>query len=183
MNLRSLAVAGATTAIVAASALAPSAAFADPRVSFSASTVCPGEFVMLTFDGFTDGTVVPLTAPEYAAVWSSNNPTPYVLETVGYNGSFPYGAFTSVALGQTYTYAIVTASNGTDPLTIQSIVSSASIQVLAECGSPAPEPAAESLPDTGASASTMGALALGAAALGLGGAALARRARRTTASN
>jgi LPXTG-motif cell wall-anchored protein len=183
MKLRSLAVAGATTAIVAASALAPSAAFADSRVSFSASTVCPGEFVMVTFDGYTDGTVVPLTAPEYAAVWSSNNPTPVVLETVGYNGLFPYEAFTSVALGQTYTYAIVTASNGSDPLTIQSIVSSASIQVLAECGSPAPEPAAESLPDTGASASTMGALALGAAALGLGGAALARRARRTTASN
>ena len=177
MNLRSLAIAGATTAVVASSALAPSAAFADSRVSFSASTVCPGEFVIVTFDGYTNGFVVPLTAPEYGAVWTTDNPIPIVLENEGYNGDFPYEAF-QMAVGGTYTYAIVTASNGSDPLTIQSIVSSASIQVLAECGSPAPEPAAESLPDTGASASSMGALALGAAALGLGGAVLVRRARR-----
>ncbi len=175
MNLRSLAIAGATTAIVAASALAPTAAFADSSAFWSQPTICPGETVTLTVNGISDGQQVTLTAPEFFRAQVGTLP-PLLNSGVG-TGGFTWDML-SFYQGQTYTLEVITGGDLNDPYA-GTVLSTSSLQILTECAAPAPE----SLPDTGASSSTMGALALGAAALGLGGAALARRARRTTASN
>jgi LPXTG-motif cell wall-anchored protein len=172
MKLRSLAVAGVTTAIVAASALAPSAAFADSSAFWSQPTICPGETVTLTVNGISDGQQVTLTAPEYFRAQIGTLP-PSLNSGIG-TGQLTWAQL-SVFQGQTYTLDVITGGDLNDP-SVGTVLSTSSVQILSECAAPAPEP--ESLPDTGASASTMGALALGAAALGLGGAVLVRRARR-----
>jgi LPXTG-motif cell wall-anchored protein len=179
MKLQSLAIAGATTAIVAGAVIASPAVAADQSASFSQSTLCPGETVTLTANGISDNQSVQLTPPDFFRIQSGSNPT-YL------TGSITVGSFTwdmlSVFQGQSYNIEVITNGDLSDP-TAGTVLSTTSLQILSECAAPAPEPEAEALPNTGASSSTMGALALGAAALGLGGAALARRARRTTASN
>jgi LPXTG-motif cell wall-anchored protein len=168
-------------ALVAGAVIAPSAAFADSTVSFSQSTICPDEWVTISSNGYSDGTVVSLPLGQYSIVYSTNQPTPYVYDVSQSTGLFPYAAFAPY-IGETVTFAIVTADQIGLIYTITSTVSSATIQVLSECGSPAPEPEAEALPNTGASAGTMTALSLGATVLGLGGAVLTRRARRAAST-
>lgn len=166
MKLKTSLATGAALSFVMFGALAPSAAFAASSITFSASTICPGESILITTNGFSDGTVVPLTAPEYSAISWTNQPIPVVLGTTGDNGVFPYGAFEPF-IGQTYTYSIVTATNVNDPTSITSTVSSASVNVLAECGSapepdPAPTPTDSGLPNTGIDLSIAG-MTLGSA--------------------
>ncbi len=179
MNISSRVAVGTIVSIAAISMLAPTAAFATSSVSWSQATICPGESVTLTVNGLSDGTVVNLTAPEYATVYTTLNPTPFALFPTASTGAFPYGAFQTY-VGETYTYEIV-SSLGPSVSDIQSVVSAASIQVLAECAAPAPVPEAEALPNTGSSSDQIAALALGGATLALGGVVLARRARRATA--
>ncbi len=93
MKLKTSLAAGAALSFVIFGALTPTAAFAASTVTFSASTICPGESIIVSTNGISDGTVVPLTAPEYAVYASSNQPIPIVLQTNGDSGVFPYGAF------------------------------------------------------------------------------------------
>jgi LPXTG-motif cell wall-anchored protein len=170
MNLRSLAIAGATTAVVAASALAPSAAFAVSTVSWSQPPICPGETVTLTVNGVSDNSSNPITDP---------NETMRINGNFGFTptGPYTYDFFQNVLFGETHMLVEVVR----DLLSPQpTILASADLQILTVCA--APEPEEEALPDTGASAGTMTALALGAAVLGLGGAVLTRRARRVASS-
>lgn len=181
MKLKTSLAAGAALTCVTIGALTPSAALADSSVAFSQATICPGESVTLTVNGISDGTVVNLTAPEYATAYSTSL-APFSLFTTASTGIFPYGALQSF-VGETYTYEIVNSSDGS-VAGIQSVVSAASIQVLAECEAPTPDPEAEAeaLPNTGSSTEQITALALGGTALALGGIALARRARSSKAT-
>jgi LPXTG-motif cell wall-anchored protein len=178
MKISRIAIVGAATALVAGAEIAPSAAFADSSMSWSVSTICPGETVTLTANGISDGQLVVLTPPEYFREQIGSFPQDL-------NNSLTTGEFSWAQLasfqGMTYVIEVITGGDLSDP-SVGTVLSTSSLQILSEseCSSPAPE--AEALPDTGASAGTMTALALGAAVLGLGGAVLARRARRVASS-
>jgi len=176
MKISRLAIVGAATALVAGAVIVPSAAFADSSMSWSVSTICPGETVTLTANGISDGQLVVLTPPEYFREQIGSFPQ-------SLNNSLTTGEFSWAQLasfqGMTYVIEVITGGDLSDP-SVGTVLSTSSLDVLTACASPAPE--AEALPDTGASAGTMTALALGAAVLGLGGAVLARRARRVASS-
>jgi len=178
MKISRLAIASAATALVAGAVIVPSAAFADSSMSWSVSTICPGETVTVTVNGISDGQLVALTPPEYFREQIGSFPQ-------GLNNSLTTGEFSWAQLapmqGMTYVLEVITGGDPNDP-SIGTVLSTSSLQILSECAAPAPEPEAEALPDTGASAGTMTALALGAAVLGLGGAVLARRARRVAST-
>ena len=176
MKISRLAIAGAATALVAGAVIASPAVAAGQSASWSQSTLCPGETVTLTINGISDYQSVQLTPPDFFRIQSGSNPK-YLA------GSITAGSYTwdilSVFQGQSYIIEVITNGDLSDP-TAGTVLSTTSLDVLTACASPAPE--AEALPDTGASAGTMTALALGAAVLGLGGAVLARRARRVASS-
>jgi LPXTG-motif cell wall-anchored protein len=171
MKISRLAIAGAATALVAGAVITPSAAFASSSVSWSQPTICPGETVTLTVNGISDNSSNPITDPDEAMRINGN---------IGYTstGPYTYGFFENVFTGQTNMLVEVVRGEIGQPE--PTVLASDDLQILTVCA--APEPEAEALPDTGASAGTMTALALGAAALGLGGAVLARRARRVASS-
>jgi len=177
MKISRLAMAGAATALVAGAVIASPAVAGGQSVSWSQSTLCPGETVTLTINGISDSQPIILTSPEFFRVQEGDNPK--VLYSNMFAGGYSWQVM-SIYQGQTYTVEIIT-TDPNDP-TAGTVHSTTSLQILSECAAPAPEPEAEALPDTGASAGTMTALALGAAALGLGGAVLARRARRVASS-
>lgn len=176
MKISRLAIAGAATALVAGAVIAPSAAFADSSMSWSASTICPGETVTVTVNGISDGQPVLLTAPEYFRNQIGSYPAS--LGSSINTGDFSWDQLASFQ-GMTYVIEVITGGDLSDP-SVGTVLSTSSLQILSECSSPAPE--AEALPNTGASAGTMTALALGAATLGLGGAVLTRRARRVAST-
>ena len=103
MKISRLAIAGAATALVAGAVIAPSAAFASSSISASQSTVCPGEQITFTTNGVSDGTVLPLTAPEYSIQVTSGNPNPANLFPVAFTGPVPFGVFEPY-VGQTYSF-------------------------------------------------------------------------------
>ena len=176
MKISRLAIVGAATALVAGAVIAPSAAFADSSMSWSVSTICPGETVTVTANGISDGQQVVLTPPEYFR--SQIGSFPQSLSISVTTGEFSWAQLASFQ-GMTYVYQVITGGDLNDP-SVGTVLSTSSLQILSECSSPAPE--AEALPNTGTSAGTITALALGAAVLGLGGAVLARRARRVASS-
>ncbi len=179
MKISQRAIAAATAIFFASTLFAPTAAFADSSVSWSQTTICPGQTATVTINGVSDGSTVSFTPPEYFTFFSTNQPTPVVLAS-GFEAKASSYDDMSVYVGQTLTYQIVTATDRQDPASITSVVSSSSIEVLAECVTATPE--AETLPNTGLSVTTATLIAVGLFSLGLGGAVLARRARRAASS-
>ena len=176
-----IAIARTAVALVAGSVFVPSAAFAvGSTVSWSPSTICPGETSTLTINGQTTGDqVVPSGgAAEYWEMFADGGPGPVSVTTPGQtftvlnNNPLPYSYF--IGLGAT-TSLQFQVQNGTAP----GILNEATITMLAACAAPAPSP----LPDTGLSGSGFASLAGFAALAGLaGGALLFARNRRARAS-
>ena len=179
MKISQRAIATGAAVLFATTIFAPAPAFATSSVSWSQPTICPGETATVSINGVSDGSVVSFTAPEYFTMFTTSQPTPLFLAP-GVEAKTSTFDNLSVYVGQTLTYQIVTATDQRDPSSITSVVSSASIEILAECVTATPEP--ETLANTGLSVATTTALALGAAVLGLGGAVLARRARRVAST-
>ena len=176
-----IAVATTTAALAAVSVFVPSAAFAvGSTVSFSPSTICPGETSTLTINGQTSGTqVVPSGASaEYWEMFADGSPSPAYVATPGQNfnlladNPLPYTWFTGYGATTSLQFQV---QNGTAP----GILNEATITLLAACTAPAPSP----LPDTGLSGSGFASLAGFAALAGLAGSALLfARNRRARAS-
>ena len=184
MKISSLAVGGAVAAVALASALAPTSAFAASTVSFDKTTLCPGETLTVTINGLSDGTVVNLTAPEYALTFPP--PGYFNYAPTANTGPIPYSALAGF-VGQTYELRIVSNALPNDPSSVGITLASATTQILSQCATPPTDPTTpttptapeESLPDTGISADVIGFGAFAAVSMAGAGFALVRRARRT----
>lgn len=174
-----IAVATASVAITAGIVFVPSGAFAvGSTVSWSPSTICPGETSTLTINGQTTGDqVVPSGgSAEYWEMFADGGPGPVSVTTPGQtfsvlnNNPLPYSFFTGLGATESLQFQV---QNGTAP----GILNEATITLLSECAASGPSP----LPDTGLSGAELASLAGFAAIAGLGGAALVvarkRRAR------
>lgn len=147
MKLKTSLAAGAALSFVIFGALTPTAAFAASSAAFSVSTICPGDSVTLTVNGISDGSPVVLTDPEYFRLqWTGGQ---QALGSSLTSGTFNWSAWSWLS-GYTYTIEVITGGNLSDP-TQGTVLSTTSLEVLAECAAPAPEPEpeAEALPNTG----------------------------------
>ena len=145
MKLKTSLAAGAALTCAMIGALTPTAAFADSSAAFSVSTICPGESVTLTINGIADGTAVVLTDPEYFRLQFTGGQK--ALASSLTSGTNNWSAWSWLS-GKTYTIEVITGGNLSDP-TQGTVLSTTSLEVLAECAAPAPEPEAEALPNTG----------------------------------
>lgn len=161
---RSLLVAGVTGAALAGAIFAPSAAFADASVAFSASTVCPGESVTFSVNGVSDGTEVTLDPPQTFILTFSGTTLPTTNTAI--TGAYTYQELVTKAGGgaTSGTYVVKVDDAGT-------IVAETSLGLLAEC-----PPA--TLPDTGIDTVAIAAAGGVAAAAALAGAAFVVIRRR-----
>jgi LPXTG-motif cell wall-anchored protein len=140
-KFKALAVAGAATALLAGAVFVPSAASADPTISFSASTVCPGESVTFTVNGVSDGTEVTLDAPQVFVLTFAGTSLP--ASNTAYTGSYTYDQLTTKAGGNDGDYVVKIDDTG-------DIVAEATLKVLPVCPPPA-------LPNTGIDSVAMAA--------------------------
>jgi LPXTG-motif cell wall-anchored protein len=161
-KFKALAVAGATSALLAGAVFAPSAAIADPTVSFSASTVCPGESVTFTVNGVSDGTQVTLDAPQVFLLTFNGNILPST--DTAYTGSYTYDQLTTKAGGNDGDYVVKIDDTG-------DIVAEATLEVLPVCPPP-------TLPDTGIDSVAMAAAGGFAAVAALAGVTIVAVRRR-----
>ena len=158
-KFKALAVAGATSALLAGAVFAPSAAIADPTVSFSASTVCPGESVTFTVNGVSDGTQVTLDAPQVFLL--TFNGTSLPASNTAYTGSYTYDQLTTKAGGNDGDYVVKIDDTG-------DIVAEATLKVLPVCA----------LPNTGIDSVAMAAAGGFAAVAALAGVTIVAVRRR-----
>ena len=180
-----IAVAATAVALTAGSVFVPSAAYAvASTVSWSPSTICPGETTTLTINGQTTGDqLVPSGgSAEYWELFADGNPGPFSVTSPGSTYSLlnsnpiPYSYFSDNGATSSVQFQV---QNGTAP----GILNEATITLLAVCASPAPDASADKLPDTGFNGSALASFAGYAAMVGLaGGALIAARNRRIRAS-
>ncbi len=147
MKLKASPAAGAALTCAMIGALTPTAALADSSAAFSVSTICPGDSVTLTVNGISDGSPVVLTDPEYFRLQFTGGQKSLASSMT--SGTNNWSAWSWLS-GKTYTIEVITGGNLSDP-TQGTVLSTTSLEVLAECAAPAlePEPEAEALPNTG----------------------------------